>query len=151
MAKKSIYLAHPISLNSADAVFTYYDNLTNMLKDKFTVFSPMYAKNILRTERQFRASGYDDNPITTNHAIFERDTWMVNQSDIVLCDLTDATNVSIGCCMELAIASWLHKHTIVVMEKENIHQHAFILESADIVFENIDDALIYLDDLCKGK
>lgn len=141
--KKKIYLAHPISLLSADEVFTYFDSMKTKLSDYFDVLSPMCGKEQLRTEKEFRKEGYGD-PITKNHAIFGRDTWMVNQSDIVLCDFTGSTIPSIGCCMELAIASWEHKHTVVVMDEENIHNHAFINEAADIIFDNTEDAIDYL-------
>jgi hypothetical protein len=59
----------------------------------------------------------------------------------------DTDHVSIGCVMELAWASLLGKYTIVIMEKENIHNHAFILEAADIIFENYYDAIEYLKKL----
>lgn len=144
--KKSIYLAHPISLNSTDDVFAYYDNMTRNLHENygFTVLSPMYGKDFLRTEKSLRAEGYHNNPTTSNHAIFERDTWMVSQADIVFCDFTGSTVTSIGCCMELAIASWLRKHTIVVIPDDNIHNHSFVREAADVVFTNTEDALDYL-------
>lgn len=144
---KKIYLAHPISLNSADDVFNYYDNMVNELNDKYDVLSPMYGKDYLRTEKNLRAGGYENRPISCNHAIFERDTWMVSQCDMLLCDFSDAKVTSIGCTMELAIASWLRKHTIVVMTEDNIHNHAFIREAADIIFDNMDDALVYIKGL----
>ena len=143
---KKIYLAHPISLMSADEVFNYYDNMVKILSGKYEILFPMYGKDVLRTEKKFRAEGYGD-PVSTNHAIFERDSWMVSQSDIIFCDLRNTKNVSIGCCMELAIGSWLNKHTVVVMESSNIHNHAFIKEAADIVFDNMNEALLYINQL----
>jgi nucleoside 2-deoxyribosyltransferase len=69
---------------------------------------------------------------------------MVRNCDIILTDLTGMTRNSIGCCMEMAWASLLGKHSIVVMEKENPHRHAFVLEAADIVFETLEEAIEYL-------
>lgn len=138
-----IYLAHPISGLSGKEIFNYYDNATNVLRDKFDVLSPMTGKNYLRDIEEAKTSGYA-NPISKDHAIFQRDTWMVSSSDIILCDFTGSTKVSIGCCMELAIASWLNKHTVVVMEPLNVHNHAFVYESADIVFHDYNDAIKYL-------
>ena len=145
-----IYLAHPISLCSADEVFAYYDGMVERLKEKYRVLSPMYGKEYLRAEQSIRAEGYADRPISCNHAIFERDIWMVSQSDVVLCDFTGSSKASIGCSMELAIASWLHKHTVVVLPSDNIHNHAFIREAADVIFENIDEALKYVNGLACG-
>jgi hypothetical protein len=141
---KKIYLAHPISSMSTDEVFTYYDNMTNILKPIYEVLSPMLGKDSLRCEKEFRAEGYGD-PMISNHALFERDTWMVKQCDIILCDFTDARVSSIGCAMELAIGSWLYKHTVIVMPKGNINDHAFIREAGDIIFDNIDSAIEYLN------
>jgi hypothetical protein len=52
--------------------------------------------------------------------------------------------------MELAWAHDKGKHTIVVLEPGNIHEHAFVLEAADVVFNNEADALLYLKKLSKG-
>jgi hypothetical protein len=112
----------------------------------------MTGKLFLKKDNiEFTGQGCSNYPITTNHAIKERDRWMVGQVDIVLVDFTDSgSRVSIGSCMELAWADELKKHTIVVMDKDNIHQHSFILECADIVFPNIDDAYNYLQHLVYG-
>jgi nucleoside 2-deoxyribosyltransferase len=141
---KKIYLAHPISLCSADDVFEYYDNAVKTFGDVYDVLTPMYGKNYLRTEKVLRAEGYSDKPISCNHAIFERDMWMVSQSDIVLCDFSGSLTASIGCSMELAVASWLRKHTVIVLPFDNIHNHAFIKEAADIIFDNMDEAVSYV-------
>jgi nucleoside 2-deoxyribosyltransferase len=138
-----IYLAHPISGLSADEVYEYYDKAVRELKDNFEILYPMLGKRYLRNEIKFKAEGYQ-NPVNTNHAIKERDKWMIQESDIVFIDFTGSKIVSMGCCMELAWADLLGKHTIVVLEKGNIHRHAFILDSADIVFETYDEAIEYL-------
>ena len=138
-----LYLAHPISGLSGKEIFEYYDAITESLGEYFTVLSPMIGKDYLREISEAKPNGYK-NPISNDHAIFQRDTWMVSQSDIVLCDFSVCARTSIGCCMELAIASWTNKHTIVVMENENVHYHGFILDAADIVFPTISDAISYL-------
>jgi len=139
-----IYLAHPISGLSYDEVAGYYDALEAYLHSiGHEVLTPMRGKEYLRTERQFRAQGYD-NPVSTNHAIRKRDRWMVGESDIVHVDLTGAKEVSMGCVTELTWGEELHKHVILVMEKENVHRHAFILEAADIIFETLDESKAYL-------
>lgn len=138
-----IYVGHPITGLDGDEVFQYYDNIKGQLLGH-TILCPMTGKDHLRTAKDLGVD-LEEHPITKNHAIFQRDTWMVSQCDLVLMDLTGATKASIGCCMELAIASWLNKHTIVVMDKFNVHNHAFTKEAADIVFETLDDALDYIN------
>jgi nucleoside 2-deoxyribosyltransferase len=139
----NLYMARPITGCTADEVFEYYENARQVLRVHYRVLSPMTGKEHLRTERLFKAEGYR-NPVSTNHAIIERDRWMVQQSDIVLVDLSKAKQVSIGCMMELAWAHQLGKHSIVVMEEGSPHWHAFVLEAADIVMPAIEEALDYL-------
>lgn len=148
----NIYLAHPISGMSGAQVMDYYEDMKYRLgRMGYTVLQPMTGKGYLRTELEFKSHGYTGMPASTNHAILERDNWMVRQADVVLVDLSAAYAVSIGCVMELAWAQDHHKHTIVVMGPDNVHRHAFVLEAADIVFENQYDALTYLQLLAKQE
>jgi nucleoside 2-deoxyribosyltransferase len=147
-----IYTAGPISGQSYDQVMKRYRGQVTSLQDMgYEVICPMTGKEYLRTELEFKAHGYDKHPVSTNHAIKERDRWMVGSVDIVLVDFTECAGiVSIGSVMELAWADELKKHTIVVMEEGNIHEHCFVLECADIVFRTMDEAYTYLADLAKG-
>lgn len=148
----TVYLAGPISGNSYDDVSSYFTDMTSVLVDLgYAVLHPMLGKEVLRTEIKLKASGYG-NPESTNHAILERDKWMVSQSDIVLCNLMMGKDmVSIGSVMELAWACMMNKLTIVVMQKDNIHQHAFVIEAADIIYEDINDAIRHLKKLLTKK
>jgi len=146
-----IYIAHQISGLGGQEVIDYFENTKTILQALgFQVFSPMTAKGYFRNEIKFKEHGYEGLPVSTNHAIFERDKWMVSQADVVLTDLTGMKRNSIGCTMELAWASLLGKHTIVVMEKDNPHRHAFILEAGDIIFEQLGEAFLYLEKLITG-
>ena len=144
----TVYMAHPITGLSYDEVMAYFDDLESWLRSYgYAVLNPMGGKTHLRTEKNLDAHGYQ-NPVSTNHAIIERDRWMVvQQADIVLIDLTGASSVSIGCMMELAWAHDRGKHTLVVMETDNIHRHAFVLEAADVLFNTAQDARYYLAEL----
>ena len=145
-----IYLARPINGYSYLEVMDWYKKTRGELEYFYTILSPMSNKEALRTETKFRAHGYDNNPVSTNHAIIERDRWMVSRADVVFMDLSNTAEVSIGCMMELAWAHQIGKHTIVVMSEDNIHQHAFVLEAADIVFTTYEDAIWYLQELIGG-
>lgn len=141
-----IYLAHPLTGLSGNDIGNYYENLRKALSPSLEVYCPMAGKESLYTEDILKADGYDI-PLATNHAIYSRDKWMVTQSDIVLCDFTEASVVSIGCCMELAIASCYGKHSVVVMGKDNIHNHAFVKEVTSVIYETLDVAIQYINDL----
>jgi len=149
MKNLKVYCAHPISGLTWDAVVDYYNDIKEKLESMgFDVFQPMTGKGEIRTEinERFQPANFKS-AVASNHAIFERDRWMVSQSDILYLDLTGAELTSIGCMMELAWASLLGKYAVVVMDKENIHRHAFVLEAADIIFEDADTALVYLQKL----
>lgn len=147
-----IYTAGPISGQSYDQVMKRYRGQVKVLQDMgYEVICPMTGKEYLRTEIELKAHGLDQHPVSTNHAIKERDRWMVGSVDVVLVDFTECAGVvSIGSCMELAWADELKKHSIVVMEEGNIHQHCFIIECADIVFPTMVEAYSYLLNLSMG-
>lgn len=147
--KFRIYCAHPISGLSYEEVVKYYNYIiTKLSKFGYYVLNPMTGKDALRCEKKLKSCGYG-NPISTNHAITERDRWMVTQSDVVYINFYKAKEISIGCIAELAWAHHLGKHTVTVLEKNNPHQHCFILEMSDIIFETEKEAEKYLELLIK--
>lgn len=146
-----IYIAGSISGKAVEEVQDYFREASTLLRAMgYEVLSPMTGKGKLRTESVYRAKDYRY-PIATNRAIIGRDRWMVGQADIIYCNLYEAVHASIGSMMELAWAYELRKHSIVVMGEENIHQHAFVLQAADIVFPTTGDAEEYLADLISGE
>lgn len=146
-----IYIAGSISGQSGEKVISYFNNTRAKLESLgFAVLSPMTAKGFFRNEIKFKAQGYN-NPVSTNHAIIERDRWMVGMCDILYCNLTMAQIVSIGSVMELAWGHQLGKHTVVSMQDDNIHRHAFVLEAADIIFETHQEAMDYLAHFSEGE
>jgi len=144
-----IYTVGPISGKGAEEVFGYFNGIKNELSSYgYDVYSPLNGKTKLRNEIEFKAKGYEDFPTATNHAIFGRDHWMVSQSDIIYANFIGCGDrVSIGSMMELAWASHLGKHVVIAMEDDNIHNHAFVLEAADIIYDNHESALTYLKEL----
>ena len=145
-----IYTAGPITGLSYDKVMDRYEKQVAILKSYgYDVVCPMTGKGYLKYEKALSSTGYK-HPTATNHAIKGRDMWMVRYTDIVLVDFTDSEVASIGSCMEMAWASMLGKHIVIVLPDNNIHKHAFILECADVIFNNITDAYEYLESLIKG-
>lgn len=142
-----IYCCHPISGLSADEVFEYYENMLNVLTGYgYDVLTPMHGKSHLRTEKSFRAADAR-HPVSTNHAIFNRDRWMVNQADVVYANLLSSKIVSIGTMMELAWAFDKGKHVVLAMPNEGIHRHAFVIEAAHVIYNNAEESLGYLKNL----
>jgi nucleoside 2-deoxyribosyltransferase len=145
----NLYLAHPISGLSYEQVASYYNYMREELSPAWTILSPMTGKGELRNEARLKAFDYD-NPIATNKAIVHRDFWMVSRADAIYLDLLGTTAVSIGCVAELSWA-WAHQiHTIVSVDRDNIHWHAFVIEMADIILPR-PEAIAYLNKLAKGE
>ena len=151
MKELTIYLAGPISGLPYEEIthrYSYYVPKLEALG--FNVMFPMAAKGYLRNESRFESHGYNDNPITTDRAIVGRDRWMVNQSDIVIADLSNAKIISMGTLFEIAWGHLMGKYVIIVMKNDNIHQHSFVLESSDATFDTMEDVLAYLKDFSSG-
>jgi nucleoside 2-deoxyribosyltransferase len=146
-----VYLARSITGCTFEEVMAYYVETMGVLRGfGFEVLHPMCGKHYLGAEAGvLRAGGYAQ-PLSSNRAIVGRDRWMVKQSDVVLAYLSGARQVSIGTVCELAWAFDAGKHVIVVMESGNVHEHAFILQCADVVFGTIGEALAYLGKLAEG-
>ena|ERR1035437_2987036 len=145
----SIYCVHPISGQTADSVFEYYTRTAKTLSEYgYEVFHPMIGKNFLRTELKFKSADYR-HPLTNNHAIYERDKFMVLKADVIYANFIGTKIVSMGSMFELAWASFNNKLVIVTMEEDNIHRHAFVLEAASTVFSTEAEALDYLAKLAK--
>ena len=145
--KLRVYIAGIITGLTAEDAFKYFDSVKKTLEDfGYDVFTPMSGKDEMRTELRFNPQGHKL-PQATKHAIVERDRWMVKNSNIIFCDLSGKDTASIGCTAELA---WAHDngiHSVVILPEEHVMRHAFILEMADVLFDNREDALIYMDSL----
>lgn len=143
----NIYIARPISGMSGKVVFGYYDGMsTELLQYYEKVYTPVVGKAELRFEKKYKAKDFR-HPVATNKAIVGRDSWMVRQCDVLFLNLLGAKDISIGCVSELAWAWLLGKHTVTVIDSENVHQHAFILQMSNIVWDNEEDAIKYLREL----
>jgi len=145
-----VYAAHPITGLSGDEVLDYYSAIMDRLSGVAFVLCPMTGKGYLSGEKSLAATGYVG-PLANDHAIFSRDKWMVSQADIILCDLSGAEKVSIGCVMEIALANSFGKNVVLVMEKGNPHNHSFVKEASTVIYETLDEALKYIKALATSS
>jgi nucleoside 2-deoxyribosyltransferase len=141
-----VYLACQITGRTYDEVTAYLEETAEKLRYfGYEVLNPLTGKDHLRTgERPLEPSGYT-HYASTDHAIYERDQWMVRQADVVFVNLTGMTRVSIGMMMELAWASLMGKLTVVALGPEDtVYRHAFVHEAADVVCATAYEAIKYL-------
>jgi nucleoside 2-deoxyribosyltransferase len=138
-----IYCVRPISGRTFEEMFDYYDHIRELLRGYgYTVLTPSVGKEHLR-EKGAKQAPCDCGP-ELNHSIVRRDYWMVRMCDVIYANFLGATEKSIGSSFELAWAFQLNKHSIVVMEEDNLHRHGFILEAVDQIFSEESLALDYL-------
>jgi nucleoside 2-deoxyribosyltransferase len=142
----TVYTIGAISGLSYEECIKQFNKRIEKLKEiGFSVLYPMLGKEHLRNELKLKAEGYENKPISTNHAIVKADFWRVDKADILYVDFSNAVErVSIGSISEISRGYAKDKLIITVMQKENIHRHAFILEMSSIVFETTDEAENYL-------
>lgn len=155
MGKMKVYLSGAISGREFRELFNDWSEKRNILLGLgYDVLFPLSCKEDLAdkdgvaSDSDHKTNDYKS-AVTSNHAIYNRDLWMVQSCDILFCDLSAASRVSIGSMFELAWASYLHKHIIVIMEDDSLHQHAFVRESANIVFNDFSQAIDYMTKLAK--
>ena len=149
-----IYLVGPISGESYGDVVASIEERRSALLDQVDgveIYHPMTGKGHLRTETKFKSTGYAGSPVSSNRAIFGRDKWMVSQADVIVADFSSATIASIGSMFELAWAHLQGKLVVVIMGEDNVHQHAFVLQAADVIFEDFEEVVEYLQKIQEGS
>ena len=143
-----IYLAGPIKgRNIIDVVSDWREKEELFGSMGYKVLSPLTGMHKHPLYDNSVTGGGYNGTTTNNHAIFSRDKCMVQRCDIIFADLVYADQVSIGTVMELAWANLLGKHIVISMPKNSIHEHAFVLECTNIIFNNTQDAIDYFKDL----
>ena len=135
-----IYAVGPITGYSYEEVTGWRDNLKNYLPSNYIVLSPMRGKLYLIKEQKI-ADSYEMHQLSTAKAITRRDYFDCNRCDLILCNFLGAKKVSIGSVMEIAWGYTKKIPIVVMMEKDNIHQHAMINECADFVVDNFEEGV----------
>jgi nucleoside 2-deoxyribosyltransferase len=137
----SVYLAGPITGESYGGATDWRETVSmRLLQAGIVGLSPMRGKQYLQDVVDI-ADSYPAHIMSTEKAIVTRDTFDVQRCDAVLVNLLGAKRVSIGTMIEVGLAYAQRKPIVVVMEPDNIHQHAFVRQMAGYVLDNLDDAV----------
>jgi len=143
------YCARPISGREHEDVVDYYRRIGCRLSAAgIRILTPTCGKGYVSNDSKW--SKQAAKCVCTDHAIKERDKWMVQNSNIIFVNLVGAVKVSIGSVMELAWADMLNVHSVVALDEPNVHQHPFVVDCADIIFPTEEEALFYLEKLASG-
>lgn len=135
-----IYCAGPITGTSYDDTVNWREKIKEMLPENIEAISPMRGKAFLKNEKSVLDS-YETNVLTSQKGITTRDRNDVIRCDLLIVNLLNAKKVSIGTVMEIAWADMLRKPIVLIMEKDNIHNHSILRETAGFIVTNIDEAV----------
>nr|CAI9751423.1 hypothetical protein DGKKSRWO_DGKKSRWO_CDS_0132 [uncultured phage]CAI9752309.1 hypothetical protein CVNMHQAP_CVNMHQAP_CDS_0132 [uncultured phage] len=140
--KQTVYLMHPMYGQKNDDVIAWYEKTVSLLEPHYHIYTPQ-----LDTLKYYNL--FVSGPALTDSAIVSRDLQYAATSDILFVDFSGSKTASIGCCFELAVGYWNHKHVVAVMPEINIHNHAFIRQACSAVYGDYDSAIDYLKMLSK--
>lgn len=127
-----LYLGGPIKGGSYEEVNAWRELVSEQLKPYDIIcLSPMRWRSHRKAETEMK-DGYPNDVMMSPAGVKARDKFDVRRSDALLFNLLGAKTVSIGTCVEYGWGGMLEKPIITVIEeKDNPHEHSFILESAD--------------------
>lgn len=143
----TIYLACSISGQNTDNIENYYLQTESILtKLGYNIFHCYQAKNGIKPNTIMSKQELFHDPTLSDTAILYRDNWMVRKADIIFANLLNTKNVSIGSVAELAWAWDHHKHIVLCMQEDSMHNHAFIRAMSPIRYNTFDKCINYLTD-----
>lgn len=136
-----VYLAGPITGVTFEKCTDWREYAKSQFPTNIHGLSPMRGKDYISHNGPIKHD-YEGYPLSSGKGITARDTFDVSRSDLILVNLLEAKNVSIGTVLEIGMAHILNKQIIVVMEKEgNPHEHAMIKDMAQYLVFNLDEAI----------
>jgi nucleoside 2-deoxyribosyltransferase len=149
MVHKTVYLAGPISGLTYNEASKWRDYATEKLKkDNISGLSPLRSAVHLRNHKGLLTDceiipGLECavQAMSNPKGVVTRDKFDATHCDVLLINLIGAKKVSIGTCVEIGWASANNIPIVLIMEEDNIHNHAFVTEPASFVTNSIDDAL----------
>jgi nucleoside 2-deoxyribosyltransferase len=137
--KPSVYLAGPILGGSYDDSVGWREHATAQLAPEIVTYSPMRWKDHLKGESELKdASLHRDDPILSPKGIVARDRFDVRRASILLVNFLASRRVSIGTCVEFGWADAWRKPIVMVIDRDNGHDHAFLRELAGFIVEDVD-------------
>ena len=141
----AVYLAGPISHETYDDVTEWRNQVTvRLVQIGFRVLNPMRGKEALRDVGLLKPTGYAAEGILSGKSLVRRDLGDIVAADAVIINFAGAREKSLGSIAELGYARGKGKHVVVVMSADDIHDHIFVHELADVVVETLDEAISWL-------
>lgn len=143
----NVYLVGPITGLSYGEATDWRDYAIRRLDDSnIKGVSPMRCKEYLMQEKII-ADEYTQKVMSCAKGITARDRWDCHRCDAILANFLGATKVSIGSILELAWADAAGKPIVLVMEPDNVHQHAMVNEICSFKVSTLDEGLAVVEAL----
>ena len=138
-----VYLSGPITGCSYDECSGWREKITAKLSAVgIHCLDPMRYTERLRKEVKITIqAAISGTGIMSGDALFARDKLDVQRSDLVLVNLLNCPQISIGTMFELAWAYLLEKPVVLVMEKSNVHVHPFVTKAASVWVDTLEEAV----------
>lgn len=136
-----VYLAGPITGQNYEGATSWRELAIKRLQDvDIKAYSPMRGKAYLSKEDKIQDS-YSNYTMSSINGINVRDFNDVKTSDAILVNFLGCNNkVSIGTVMEIAWARAFQIPIIIIMEKNNIHEHG-MLTFGNIVVDSLEEGI----------
>jgi nucleoside 2-deoxyribosyltransferase len=135
-----VYLAGPITgTNYEESTEWRIAAKTYLAFNQIDGYSPMRGKAYLSAEDKI-ADTYSDHTMSSINGINVRDFNDCKTADAILVNLLNAKKVSIGTVMEIAWARAFQIPIVIIMEKDNMHNHG-MLTFGNIVVDNLKDGI----------
>lgn len=150
-----VYLSGPITgLDYTNARYGWRQDFADSLDEPIEVLSPMRHEGHLAemktpmTREALKAFEKEKNHIFSHpRMIVSKDMLDIEQSDLVVVNLLGASKVSQGTVWEMGYAKGKGKQIVVITDKDNVHTSPFITESANVIVDNVDDAVMIVNSL----
>lgn len=150
-----VYLSGPITgMNYGDARYGWRQTFYDALDEGISVLSPMRHEGHLAEMKTamsveaLKAFEKEKNHIFSHpRMIVSKDMLDIEQCDLVVVNLLGAVKVSQGTVWEMGYAKGKGKQIVVITDSDNVHNSPFIKESANVVVDNLDDAILIVNSL----
>lgn len=160
ISRPRVYVAGPIAGQTYEGATGWRDYVQSLLPG-CEILTPMRGKEYLEqlpsmpltsTELVSQGQGRIVNPklllttlqesISSERGIIKRDTWDVQQCDLVLANFLPGDKVgkvSIGTACEVYLAGYLRTPVVSVLTRTGIHDHPFITGSSWVVVDTLEE------------
>jgi hypothetical protein len=140
MPSKALFLAGPLTGVSYCDALDWRTYVESKLPSDIIAFSALRGKTHVTNEAVLK-DAYPEHLLSTPQGTITRDRYDVFRCDALFVNFLKSKKVSIGTIMEMAWADARRIPIILVMEKGNIHDHAFVRQVAGYTTSNLDEAI----------